>query len=677
MQEGEGSPWEVFGVCGLHLLSGREKDLAESLQCLKRFSGAEGVSLWEVKDSLESGIWIQGLVASWGSVEDIRFPFPLHLDAAYLEGVEGRLCSCGELPSSFWEAAGKRGDSFLLLALSGGEFVHGAVSGFLMFAFEHGESRPGFHAMQGKVRQLYSQYMDRRTAFLRMQSRGEKYQSILEGMEEGFFEIDLGGNLLMFNDAICRISECSREELLGMNNREYTSPETAASMYQVFNRLYHTGKAVRIRDYEVILRDGRKKVLEISATLVRNELGKAVGFRGLLRDVTEKVRAMEERNQLMVQLQQSQRLEAIGTLAGGIAHDFNNLLMGIQGNVSLIRARNPAGKGLDEHLRSIEHCVASGANLTQQLLGFARGGKYRLETLDLNPVIHATISMFGRTRREIQWKVDLEEKLYPVTGDAAQIEQVLLNLFVNAWQAMPDGGTLTIRSVNGYMDGDAALARDMKPGAFVMISVQDTGEGMEESIRSRIFEPFFTTKEMGRGTGLGLASAFGILKGHGGHIDVESRPGAGSTFRLFFPASGVHRKEDGEIAAGEACLGRSMRILLVDDEAMVLEVSAAMLETMGCEVLSAASGREALACFERERDTLDLVILDMVMPDMGGVETFEALKRIRADVPVLISSGYSQNAQVEAMLAKGCVGFIQKPFTLETLSGFMERIFCG
>ncbi|MCW7752565.1 response regulator [Desulfobotulus sp. H1] len=670
--------WRVFSVCALDLLSGRGPDLARALERLQMFTGSCGVSLWQVADSLEKGVVIQYLSGARRDGGPVEFAFPPAMNTDFMADMEKK-CFCGhELPAVFCEAIGRAQDYYICLPLREGEFIRGDVSGFLVFSFER-KSHGGMLApVLLDLSRLFSLYVDRRSAFLSLEAGEQKYMDILESIEEGFFEIDLAGNLTLFNDAICRIAECSREELVGMNNREYTTPETAASMYRVFNTLYRTGRPVRIRDYEVILRDGRKKMIEISATLIRNGEGRAVGFRGLLRDVTEKARALEERRQLSLQLQQVQRMEAIGTLAGGIAHDFNNLLMGIQGNVSLMRSGKPESSVFFENLRNIEHCVDSGADLTRQLLGFARGGKYRMESLNVNYLIQSTATMFGRTRRQIRMQFLLADDLWAVAADEVQMEQVLLNLYVNAGQAMPSGGSLILATRNTYLDRETAGLLGLNAGSFVLVSVKDTGVGMDAATRQRIFEPFFTTREMGRGTGLGLASAFGIVKGHGGGIHVESHPGRGACFYLYLPALRDGRVEPKEEKRTlEQHCGIRGRILLVDDEEMVLLVTREMIAGMGCEVKAVASGTEALEYFAREGHVLDLVILDMIMPDISGRETYEAMKKICPHVKVLVSSGYSRDDQVEGMLASGCMDFIQKPYSMEVLQQALVKILCA
>jgi len=365
----------------------------------------------------------------------------------------------------------------------------------------------------------------------------DKYRNILASIQEAYFELDLAGNLTFVNDAVSLITGYSKEELIGMNNRQYSSPEMAQQVYNKFNEIYQTGRLVSFTRYTIIGKDNRQHHLEMSASLIKNTEGQPIGFRGVARDITDRLKTENEKHKLENQLQHAQRMKAIGTLAGGIAHDFNNLLMAIQGNLSSLLTKTRQNTGLQENLKAIEQCVNSGADLTRQLLGFARGGKYDVRPIDLNDVLQHTAQMFGRTRKEVKIHQDLKEQIWVVEADRSQIEQVLMNLYLNASQAMTGSGDLFLKTINMTCDEQYVRAHGVPPGKYVKISVKDTGCGMDKAVKRRIFEPFFTTKQMGRGTGLGLASAFGIIKNHYGFIDVKSRPDHGSTFNIYLPAS--------------------------------------------------------------------------------------------------------------------------------------------
>jgi signal transduction histidine kinase/CheY-like chemotaxis protein len=384
------------------------------------------------------------------------------------------------------------------------------------------------------------------------------------------------------------------------------------------------------------------------------------------------VRELAERKRLELQLLQAEKMEAVGTLAGGIAHDFNNLLMGIQGYTSLMLLGLDTGHPHYEKLKHIEEQVRSGAELTQQLLGFARGGRYEIEPTNLNEMITKTSSMFGRTKKEITIHRRYDSNLWPVEVDRSQIEQVLMNLYVNAWQAMPGGGKLYMDTCNVHLDESRAKASSIIAGRYVKISITDTGVGMDERTKERIFEPFFTTKEMGRGTGLGLATVYGIIKGHKGVINVYSEKDHGTTFNIYLPATEKEAVKKKEYATGP--LRGHETILLVDDEKTVREVSRELLERLGYRVISAGGGQEAVEIYRTDKDTIDLVILDMIMPGMSGSETFDRLRDMNSDIKVILSSGYSLNGQARSILDRGCQAFLQKPFTLQALSENLREV---
>ena len=498
-------------------------------------------------------------------------------------------------------------------------------------------------------------------------TRSEKrYRNILDSIEEGYFEIDLAGNVTFANRAIIETYGYSKKDLLGMSYREYTSKETSQRMFDIFNRIFQTGQPAKIEDYEIITKTGAIKRAETSAYLIRDPKGKPIGFRGLTRDITERKRAEGERKKLQEQFIQAQKFEAIGTLAGGIAHDFNNLLMGIQGRASLLQSELTSDASQLEHVQAIETYVKSASQLTQQLLGFARGGKYEVKPVDLNDLVRHTAIMFGRTRKDIKIRLKFQNAVWTVEADKGQVEQVLLNLFVNSWQAMPDGGELTIDIENARIEAAEAAQLGLKPGRFVRIVVADTGIGISPSIQPHIFEPFFSTKTRSRGTGLGLASAYGIVKNHQGTIFFESEEGRGTRFFIYLPGS--ERAAEKEPATPQTITGGTEKILLVDDEELILDVNRQMLEQLGYSVVAATTGQAAVTAYKKRASETDLVILDLIMPDMNGGVVFRHLKEIDPNVNVLISSGYSIDDQAADLLEQGCKGFIQKPFSLDQLA---------
>ncbi len=504
----------------------------------------------------------------------------------------------------------------------------------------------------------------------------EKYRTILESIEEGCFETDIDGNLTFFSNPFLKTLGYSRDELRGRNTSRYTSPDTAEKMNRITERLNEMGKPENVADYDVIRKDGSNVSLELSVSLLKDQDGLPMGYRGILRDVSERKKTEEEKHKLETQLQQAQKMESIGTLAGGIAHDFNNILMGIQGNASLMLLKIDSEHPNHEKIKNIEKYVQNGTALTKQLLGFARRGKYLLKATDLNEIIDKSSSLFARTKKEIRIHTDLYEDLWTAEVDRGQIDQVLLNLYVNAWQAMSNGGDLYLQTENVILDRSYIKPYTVEPGRYAKISVSDTGVGIDKETQERIFEPFFTTKEMGRGTGLGLASVYGIIKSHGGYINVYSEKERGTVFTIYLPASAKEVLIDEEGSPAMLIKGTGT-ILLIDDEKMILDVGLELLEELGYTVLSAMSGQEAIDVFQKDQDNIDLVIMDMIMPGMGGGETFDRLKEINPEVKVLLSSGYSINGQATKIIRRGCDGFIQKPFNMNQLAEKIQKILTG
>ena len=488
--------------------------------------------------------------------------------------------------------------------------------------------------------------------------RNRHLETILESMNEGILEV-YTGRVVYANSAAVKLFGIPLENLLSAEPRDLF----AASNRQRIDSLLQprTESTAVIGVAHPLELNGRQIVMR--SFLVNAEPDTTIL---LVTDVTD------QRN-LEYQLQHARRMDAIGSLAGGIAHNFNNLLMGIQGNVSiLIQDKQMGDPGYDE-LAGIERCIDSGAKLTRQLLSFAKGGRYALELTNVNDIVGKSAGMFARTRKEIEVQCRLEKALLPAEVDAAQIELALMDLFVNAGHAMSTGGTLTLATANVTLNEKFVRPYHLPPGNYIRIDITDNGAGMDEKTIERIFEPFYTTRPMTEGTGLGLASVFGIVKKHKGIITVESRLGRGTTFSLFLPAARILRRpEDADQAPQTDSLDALERgtgtILVVDDEEYILNADKAMLTELGYEVLLANGGRAALRIFEANKARIDLIILDLVMPDMGGEAVYDRIKALQPNVRVILSSGYSIEGQAESILKKGCDGFIQKPYNLSQLA---------
>ena len=754
-----------------------------------------------------------------------------------------------------------------------------------------------------------------------LQKSDERYKSILENIEEGYFEVDLAGNFTFVNDALCRIAGYDRDELIGMNNRDYTTPETAKRMYRVFSKTYQTGEPAKILDYDIIRKDGTTRTLELSASLMKDSTGKPAGFRGVVRDVTERKQAEEalreseeryrslfqnnhammllvdpetadivdanpaacsfygwshkeltskkifhintlteeqifqeierakseqnqhflfrhrlargeivdvevlsgpiilngkkllysivhditerkqaiealrdseekyrtvleanpdpvvvydiegkvvyfnpaftrvfgwslgerlgktmdlfvpeenwpetkvmiqrvltgesfsgiessrytkegkiipvsisgavlrdmdgkpvgsvinlrdisERKNLESQLLHAQKMEAVGTLAGGIAHDFNNLLQAIQGYTELLLMRKKEGEPGFRELQEVIRASKRGAELTQQLLTFSRKVKSKRKPLDLNQEVGELRQLLERTfPRMIELEFNLDPDIRMINADSAQLKQVIMNLAVNAKDAMPEGGKLVIETQNMTLDQEFCKKyAEVKPGEYVLLSMADTGHGMEKETLEHIFDPFYTTKEVGKGTGLGLAIVYGIVKNHEGYVMCYSRPGSGASFRIYLPAleAASEREEIVESQQSKSsAMGGKETILLVDDEEFIRELGVDVLGQAGYTVLTASDGEQALEVYRRERERIALVILDLIMPGMGGSKCLEELLKVTPRARVLIASGYSPDASTKGALEAGAVAFINKPYNNKQLLELVRKI---
>ena len=484
---------------------------------------------------------------------------------------------------------------------------------------------------------------------------------ILNSMSEGILEITAQGKIVYANPAVLTLINKDEENLLGSNFLQLFDVDSYSVIRTLLDQIQRNKKFVKA---EMPL-EMNNKLVEIKILFLEEGGQNSIV---ILHDLTEQKRKE-------AQFQQAQKMEAVGTLAAGIAHDFNNLLMGIIGNTSLMLMDTDRSHQNYKMLKSIEKQVRSGSKLTSQLLGYARKGQYELRFFSLNDLLQETAETFGRTKKEITIRLDLEKSLFSIQADQGQMEQVLLNLLVNAADAMHDGGELLLKTRNTTHDHIKGRHYVPEKGRYVLFMIVDTGIGMDERILDRIFDPFFTTKSRSKSTGLGLASVYGIIKGHNGYINVESKKGHGTTFKIYLPAKEIEaQKEADDPEENKTILKGSEKILLVDDEEMIRDVAKTMLEMMSYNVLLARNGEEALKVYGENGNAIDLVLLDMVMPKLGGGKTYDRLKTINPDIKVVLSSGYSIDGEAQEIINRGCNGFIQKPFTLKELSSKVREV---
>jgi PAS domain S-box-containing protein len=498
-------------------------------------------------------------------------------------------------------------------------------------------------------------------------------QFTVDHYPDGACWLDGEGRLLYVNDALCALVGYDREELLSMRIADISPMLSGEGWKESWANLREKGIVTVPSTYRK--KDGALVPVEVTAGFL--EFGLREYCCAAVRDVRERQQAEDEAKLLQAQLLQAQKMEALGLLAGGVAHDFNNLLQGILGYASLLREKAMTMEEVARAAEVIQESADRASRLTGQLLGFARKGKNRVVPLDLNGLVLGVTSILERTLNpKIAIHHDLSGEPVGTMGDPSQVEQVIMNLVVNACDAMPQGGDLRIRTAEAELGEEfCRLHPGSRPGRHSVVAVSDTGTGIPKEHLERIFDPFFTTKEQGKGTGLGLSMVFGIVKNHGGYIDVTSREGEGTAFTVYFPWTRPPRP----VVADEATLfrrgGRKRgTVLVVDDQDAVREVCASMLAGAGYEVVLAPGGAEGVEIFRERRKGIDLVILDMIMPGMTGRECFRLLKGIDPAVRAVLSTGYSLEGEVQETMDEGILAFIQKPYRMGQLVEIVDRL---
>ena len=506
----------------------------------------------------------------------------------------------------------------------------------------------------------------------------ERFRALLDQSNDAVILMDVSDvQVIDANEAVCNLLGLSKERLDARSLAERV--DFGAGL--AFPGLWARAQKEAGRKIEGVCHfrsvDGTRHPIEFTAKLVEFGGRDYLVFVG--RDISRRIKAEQKNMELQAQLVQAQKMEAIGVLAGGIAHDFNNILTGILGFSELALDQARQGKAA---LAEIEQVIGSAENARQligQILAFSRKAESKLDPMDLNGVIEKLNPMIESTMtKRIAVKLDLDSGLRPVNGNANQMGQVLLNLAANARDAMPGEGRLTIKTENAVLQDEFTGSRPgLEPGEYVRLIVSDTGQGIEPEILEHIFEPFYTTKEAGKGTGLGLASVFGIVQSHGGHISCSSRTGQGTAFTIHFPAldAGVRpeenkavRDEPGHTRAG------SETILLVDDEKLLRELGSQILQGSGYRIVTAANGEEALSIYSGAREEIDLILMDIVMPGMGGVKCLGEILSVSPEAKVILASGYHGEVDHREGELSGAAAYISKPFRKADLLRTIRRV---
>ena len=478
------------------------------------------------------------------------------------------------------------------------------------------------------------------------------------------------------NDTFCEITGYSKHEVIGRTPRDINLYADFEDRDQMMHELKENGKLL---NYEIKFRKKDGTFFDSLFSARPIVIGNEDCLIALTKDITEQKEILREKGLLEEQLKQAQKMEAIGTLAGGIAHDFNNLLQAINGYTQLLLMEKTEDDSEYKSLSEIYKSSNRASELVRQLLLFSRKGAAVRKPLELNHEVEDARKILERTiPKMVNIEVHTGGRLWSIMADPVQIEQILLNLGTNAADAMSEGGRLVIETENITIDNDYCQNHlGAQPGNYVLLTVTDTGEGIDDETKEKVFEPFFTTKEFGKGTGLGLASVYGIVKSHGGYIMCYSEVGMGTTFKIYLPAMDEPKSEPEKRISDERPKGGSETILLVDDESSIRDFASQVLLKFGYTPLTATSGEEALEIYVTRRNDIDLVVIDLGMPGMGGHKCVQQLLKINADIKVIIASGYSISGQVKDTLEAGAKGFVGKPYQIHELLGKVRDVLDG
>jgi PAS domain S-box-containing protein len=509
----------------------------------------------------------------------------------------------------------------------------------------------------------------------------ERYRHLFEHSPDSIMLMKMSGTgppmIIDCNEATCDMHGYVRDEIIGSPISMLDSEEDREKIPERAKRVLQ-GEVVSFEG-EHLRKDGSRFPVEVVARMV--EIGGEAVLQGIDRDISARRKAEEEKRSLEAQLVQAQKMDAIGRLAGGIAHDMNNVLGSILGSASLLEDEVGDDETLNEHLDKIVLACHRGRDFTRNFLGYARKGTFVRETINLNQLIDETTGLLTHTiPKKVTLETTLDADLQCIRGDRALVGQALMNVCLNSVDAMEGDGTLRIESFNLSLaeTGSSAL-RDLEPGGYVKVTVRDTGPGMDKHTVDKVFEPFYSTKPRGKGTGLGLSMVHGTMVSHHGTVTIDSEPGAGTTVSLFFPATTdlpCEPESKASTTIDEAGI-EGAGVLLVEDETLLRHIGREMLTKLGCTVIVAEDGRQALDEYRRRREHIALVVLDLEMPEMDGSETFAELKRIDPNVCVLIASGFTNDEVVDELLANGAVGFVEKPFDKKTLAEAVVRALGG
>jgi PAS domain S-box-containing protein len=498
----------------------------------------------------------------------------------------------------------------------------------------------------------------------------QRYRNLIETLPDATLLTDKNGSIILNNHRSLAVLGIDNDTMLLQSNIYSFIPEQEHDHFsRIFNQLK---RQKQIESFECLMI--RKNIslffsAEVSISATCGPDDEIIELIFIIRDISERKRTELEKAKLEEQFRSIYKMEVIGQLAGGIAHDFNNILGAISGYGDIILLRYQQDERLAKYAGMILSAAGRASDLTKKLLTFSRKSKLRMDSIDVHTVIEETVELLERTiEKNIQVKCSMRATKPFVIGDASQIQSAIMNLAINSRDAMPEGGEILISTENSVLDEKLTIfhAYSISPGSYLAISIQDTGSGMDQQVLSHLFEPFFTTKDIGKGTGLGLASVYGTIKSHNGYIDVKSEPGKGSTFTMYIPGSEILTIPE-KILSSHTSTGKG-NILIVDDEAVIREAVKEILSWLGYSVYTCSNGQEAVDFYKNRSPLIDLVILDMIMPGINGKECFSLLKGLDSNVKVILSTGYRIEEDRQSLINDGIIDILQKPFVSAQLA---------
>jgi len=505
----------------------------------------------------------------------------------------------------------------------------------------------------------------------------ERYRLVIETSHNGILILDRESRILYGNNRICRILGYSQKEILGIYFGKFLSAENGQRFNEYRKRFSNNDAVQEPLEIKMIRKDEEQRYCHINTAAIKDSSGELRMVVQVL-DITDQYRAEQEKKQLESHLRQSQKMEAIGNLAGGIAHDFNNLLQIIQGYTEILIIQKNEDDPDYKKLYEVKFATERATDLTQQLLTFSRKVESKMKPTDLNQEVIQINKLLKRTLPQmVDIELKLTDNLFTASADASQLGQMIMNLSVNARDAMPDGGKLTIETANMTLDEafcKGPNGNGLTPGNYAVLSVSDTGHGINHKDLEHIYEPFYTTKEVGKGTGLGLSIVYGIVNSHHGHILCDSRIGEGTTFTIYLPAI-EHQTTQEQTEEIKNQASGTETILLVDDDEAIRNLGQEMLSKIGHRVITAKDGETALELYQDKQNEIDLIMLDLMMPGMGGYKCLEHLIDINPEAKILVASGYSCNETLKNEIQAKAKGFLSKPYAIQQVSEAIRNIF--